>query len=278
MNQCDAHVRDGSVHRVDLGLAGRAVVVTGAGRGIGRQVARTVLAEGGSVVACARTRADLDALAAEAPDPASVLVVPVDIAADGAEHQIVAATLDRFGRLDALINNAGGPSPSRLDRMTDERWRKGFEVDFFAAARLATATVEPMREAGWGRIVNVASTYGREPDPGYAAYGAAKAALINLTKSFARAYGSEGVTSNCVIPGVTLTEGVKAAVASVAERTARTTAEVLDATMAKDPVAAGRFGTPDEIAGAIVFLASDQARWINGSCLAVDGGTLRVAP
>jgi 3-oxoacyl-[acyl-carrier protein] reductase len=263
---------------VDLGLGGRVVVVTGAGRGIGRQVARTVLVEGGLVVACARTVADLDVLAAEATDRASVLVLPVDVAADGAEEHIVSATLARFGRLDALINNAGGPRPSRLDRMTNERWRKGFEVDFFAAARLATAAVEPMRAAGWGRIVNVASTYGREPDPGYAAYGAAKAALINLTRSFARAYGAEGVNTTCVIPGVTLTEGVEAAVASVAKRTGATTAEVLEATMAKDPVAAGRFATPDEIAGAVVFLASEQASWINGSCLAVDGGTLRGAP
>lgn len=263
---------------MDLGLGGRVVVVTGAGRGIGRQVAQVVLAEGGRVVACARTVSDLEALEAEAADPAAVLVVPVDITAEGAEDQIVAATLERFGRLDALINNAGGPRSSRLDRMTDARWRDGFEVDFFAAARLATAAVEPMRAAGWGRIVNLASTYGREPDPGYAAYGAAKAALINLTKSFARAYAAEGVNTNCVIPGVTLTNGVEAAVAAVAQRTARTAAEVLDATMAKDPIAAGRFGTPDEIAGAVVFLASDQASWINGSCLAVDGGTLRVAP
>ena len=263
---------------MDLGLAGRVVVVTGAGRGIGRQVARTVLSEGASVVACARTTADLDALAAEAPERASVLVIPIDVAVEGAEDRIVAGAIERFGRLDALINNAGGPSPARLDRMTDQRWRAGFEVDFFAAARLATAAVEPMRAAGWGRIVNVASTYGREPDPSYAAYGAAKAALINLTKSFARAYASEGVNTNCVIPGVTLTEGVTAAVTSIAERTSTTTEAILDATMAKDPVAAGRFGTPDEIAGAITFLVSEHAGWINGSCLAVDGGTLRVAP
>lgn len=263
---------------MNLGLAGRAVVVTGAGRGIGRQVAITVLAEGGVVVACARTDSDLHALATEAEDPTAVLVLPIDVSEPGAEHHIVAATLERFGRLDAVVNNAGGPMPSRLDRMTPERWRAGFEVDFFAAARVSVAAVEPMRAAGWGRIVNVASTYGREPDPGYAAYGAAKAALINLTKSFARAYGAEGVTTNCVIPGVTLTDGVVAAVASVAERTEASPDEVLTATMARDPVASGRFGQPGEIAAAVAFLASEPASWINGSCLAVDGSTLRVAP
>ena len=261
-----------------LGLVGRAVVVTGAGRGIGRQVARLVLGEGGRVVACARTEADLRALAAEATDPETVLVVPIDVAAPGAADHIVTTAVARFGRVDALVNNAGGATGSRLDRMTDERWREAFEVDFFAAARLSVAAVQPMRAAGWGRIVNVASTYGREPDPGFAAYGAAKAALINLTKSFARAYGTEGVNTTCVIPGVTLTEGVHDAVASVVERTAASPAAVLEATMAKDPVASGRFGSPDEVAAAIVFLLSEPASWINGACLAVDGSTLRVAP
>lgn len=237
-----------------------------------------MLAEGGLVVACARTDSDLRSLAAEADDPAAVLVLPVDVTDDGTPDQIVSATLKRFDRLDVLVNNAGGPTPSRLDRMTAERWQAGFEVDFFAAARLSVAAVEPMRAAGWGRIVNLASTYGREPDPGYAAYGAAKAALINLTKSFARAYGAEGVNTNCVVPGVTLTDGVVAAVASVAERTEVSPADVLEATMARDPVASGRFGAPGEIAAAVVFLASEQAGWINGSCLAVDGSTLRVAP
>ena len=162
--------------------------------------------------------------------------------------------------------------------MTDERWRAGFEVDFFAAARLSVAAVESMRAAGYGRIVNIASTYGREPDPYFAAYGAAKAALINLTKSFARAFSADGVLTNCVIPGVTLTEGVRIATASAAERSGSTYEEVLAATMAKDPVAMGRFGEPHEVSAAVCFLASERASWISGACLAVDGSTLRVAP
>lgn len=162
--------------------------------------------------------------------------------------------------------------------MTDDGWRAGFEVDFFAAARLSVAVVAPMRDAGWGRIVNVASTYGREPDPSFAAYGAAKAALLNLTKSFARAFSAEGVLTNCVLPGVTLTEGVEAAAAEAADRSGSSVPEVLAATMAKDPVAAGRFGEPDEVSAAICFLASERASWISGACLAVDGSTLRVAP
>ena len=101
---------------------------------------------------------------------------------------------------------------------------------------------------------------------------------MNLTKSFARAYSADGVLTNCVIPGVTLTEGVAATAEAAAARTGATAADVLDATMEKDPVAAGRFGEPSEVSAAVCFLASERASWISGACLAVDGSTLRVAP
>lgn len=258
-----------------MGVGSRVAVVTGAGRGIGRAVARTLSAEGCHVVACARTAEDLDVLAGDAPGSGRVVPFPIDVADAGAADRIVDAAMTEFDRLDILVNNAGGFVPHRLDRMTPERWREAFDVDFFGAAQLAVAAVEPMRSAGWGRIVNVASTYGREPDPSFAAYGAAKAALINLTKSFARAYAAEGVQTNCVVPGVTLTEGVAERAASAAVRTGATADAVLARTMEQDPVAAGRFGEPAEVGAAIVFLASEQASWISGACLAVDGSTLR---
>lgn len=263
---------------MDTGLAHRVAIVTGAGRGIGRQVATDLTAEGCHVIACSRTASDLDSLVVSAPGPGTVVAHVDDVSDPGSADRLVASALERFGRLDVVVNNAGGPTASRLDRMTDDHWRDGFEVDFFAAARLSVAAVEPMRSAGWGRLVNVASTYGREPDPAFAAYGAAKAALINLTKSFARAYSAEGVLTNCVVPGVTLTEGVADTAEQAASRAETTVEEVLDATMARDPVAAGRFGKPHEVSSAICFLASERASWISGACLAVDGSTLRVAP
>ena len=259
-------------------MASRVAVVTGAGRGIGRQVSLDLSAEGAHVIACARTTADLESLAEDASGPGSVVPFTADIAEPGAAAAAVAAAVDRFGRLDVVVNNAGGATAARLEHMTDERWRAGFEVDFFAAANLSVAAVEPMRAAGWGRIVNVASTYAREPDPAFAAYGAAKAALVNLTKSFARAYSAQGVCTNCVLPGVVLTEGTIANAERAAARTGSTVESVLDQTMGNDPVAAGRFGEPREVSAAICFLASEAASWITGACLAVDGGTLRVAP
>ena len=261
---------------MDLGLRDRVAVVTGASRGIGRQVALALADEGCHVVLCGR---DVAALT-EASDAVAVLgsravSVAVDLADAGAAERIVTTARRELGRVDILVNNAGGGEPKRLERRTADDWRAGFEVNFFAAARLAVACVPDMRERGWGRIVNVASTYGVEPDPLFAPYAAAKAALINFTQSLSQAYAADGVLTTCVVPGVTLTELVEGNAAAAAEAAGTTTAEVMDRMMAKDPVAAGRFGRPEEVAAAIVFLASEQAGWITGTTLAIDGGTLR---
>ena len=123
--------------------------------------------------------------------------------------------------------------------------------------------------------MHVASISGREPDPLFAPYSAAKAALLNLSTALSNAYAAEGVLSSCVIPGVTVTELVEANAVATAERTDSTPEDVMARLLAKQGVAAGRFGTPAEIAAAVVFLASEQAAWITGATLEVDGGTLR---
>ncbi len=249
---------------MDLGLAGRAAIVTGASRGIGRAVAQRLLDEGASVLSVARDTGDAPGspFAADVTDPA---------AADA----IVAACLDRFGRLDVLVNNAGAARPGRLDALTDDDWLAAFELNFFSAVRLSRAAVVPMRAAGWGRLVHVASVSGREPSPGFAPYSAAKAALLNFSTSLSQAHAADGVLSSCVIPGVTVTELVAANADAVAERTGTTADEVMATELARQSVAAGRFGQPEEIADAVAFLASDAASWITGATLEVDGGTLR---
>lgn len=258
---------------MDLGLHDRAAIVTGASRGIGRHVALALAAEGCRVLLCARSADALSITAAEIGEAA--VAMPIDVTDPEAADAIVTEARRAFGRLDIVVNNAGGAMTKPLAELTAEDWQAGLELNFLSAARLSVAAVPVMRAAGWGRLVHVASISGREPDPLFAPYSAAKAALLNLSTSLSQAFAADGVLSSCVVPGVTITELVAANAHAAAERSDRTPDEVMARLLAKQGVAAGRFGIPEEIAAAVVFLASEQASWITGATLEVDGGTLR---
>ena len=262
--------------QVDLGVRDRVAIVTGASRGIGREVARALAAEECNVVLCGRDADALAAVAAESSGRSTTVVGDLTLA--DTAGTIVGRAMDAYGRIDIVVNNAGANTPRRLGETTDEEWRTGLDVNFLAAVRLTLACVPHMRSRRWGRVVSVASTFARQPDPYFGPYSAAKAALVNFTANVSRAFAADGVLANCVLPGVTQTELVDANAASAAAATGRTVEEVMAKMMAKDPVAVGRFGTPTEVAAAIVFLASERASWITGSCLTVDGGTIRVVP
>jgi NAD(P)-dependent dehydrogenase (short-subunit alcohol dehydrogenase family) len=262
---------------MDLGLASRVAIVTGASSGIGRGVALALAAEGCNLGLNARSEADLRAVADQLPAPAVGHVVAGDVRDPRTTHRLVAVAAEEFDRLDILVNNAGRADPKRLDALTDADWLDALEVNLFAAARLSAACVPSMRAGGWGRIINVASTHGREPDPWFAPYSAAKAALINLTKSYGRAYASEGILTTCLVPGITETELVARNTADAAAAAGVDNDEIVRRMLVKDPIPAGRFARVDEVADAVVFLASERARMVTGSCLVVDGGALRGA-
>ncbi len=258
---------------MDLGLRDRAAIVTGASRGIGRAIATALVAEGARVLLCARDEAALAAVAGELDGRGETFAV--DVTDPGAADAIVAEAQRALGRVDVLVNNAGAAEPKPLAELTAADWQAGLELNFLAAARLSVAVAPVMRAAGWGRIVHVASISGREPDPLFAPYSAAKAALLNLSTSLSRAFAADGVLSSCVVPGVTVTELVEANALATAEHTDRSRDEVMERMLAKHGVATGRFGRPEEIATAVVFLASEAASWTTGATLEVDGGTLR---
>jgi 3-oxoacyl-[acyl-carrier protein] reductase len=262
---------------MDLGLRDRVAIVTGASRGIGRQIALDFAREGTHLVLNARSESALDATAHEAAaHGVRVLPVVADLFDHEAAPMIAERAADELGRLDILVNNTGGGGdPTRLQKLTAQDWQEGFELNFFSAVRMTTACLPFMLERGWGRIVSLSSTYGVEPGPYFGPYSAAKAALLNYSKNLSRAFSAQGVLANCVIPGVTITEAINENAASAAEAQGITPDDVMAKMMEKDPVAMGRFGDPQEVAAAVVFLASDAASWITGAALAVDGGTLR---
>lgn len=261
------------------GLEGRVALVTGASKGIGRAAACAFAAEGADLVICGRDRATLEVTAAELRDSGGqVVAIAADVTQVSGVDGLLDAATSTFGRIDVLVNNVGGTPPAKLDSITMDDWQRGFETTFFSAVRLSTRVAPGMAERGWGRIVSVSSINARQPDVYFPIYSAAKAALVNFTGVLSQTYAGAGVLSTCVIPGITRTEMVDENLAAAAKASGRTVDEVESATLARIPSAMNRLGRPDEVAKAIVFLASDLASWITGASLAVDGGTVRVIP
>jgi 3-oxoacyl-[acyl-carrier protein] reductase len=262
---------------MNLGLRDRVAIVTGASRGIGRQIALDLAREGAHLVLNARNEAALAATAHEAEaHGVRVVRVVADLVEPDAAARVAQTAVDELGRLDILVNNAGGGGDAvRMSKLTNDDWLAGFELNFFSCVRMSSACVPFMLEREWGRIVSLSSTYGVEPGPYFGPYSAAKAALMNYSKNLSRAFSASGVLANCVIPGITLTEAITETAQSAAVAQGTTADDVMAKMMKQDPVAMGRFGTPEEVAAAVVFLASEASSWITGASLAVDGGTLR---
>jgi NAD(P)-dependent dehydrogenase (short-subunit alcohol dehydrogenase family) len=263
---------------VELGLEGKVALVTGASRGIGLATARRLAAEGASVLLCARSRPDLEGAVRQiSGGGGQAAAFAIDVTEADAGQRAADAAVSTFGRLDILVNNAGAAAPKKLLRTTQQEWLAGFEVNFFSAVRFSMACIPCMRDRG-GSIVSVASTSARAPDPYFPVYGAAKAALVNFSKVLATSFAADRIRSNCVLPGITMTEMVAANIEAAVTATGTDAQTVMTRMLAKAPIPAGRLGTPDEIASAICFLASDAADWVTGACLAVDGGTISVGP
>ncbi|MGH2725761.1 MAG: SDR family NAD(P)-dependent oxidoreductase, partial [Actinomycetota bacterium] len=248
---------------MELGLDGKVALVTGASRGIGRAISLALAREGAIVMLCARGREALDQVTAEVEKLGGTsATIAADVSSVEGASTAVRATLERFGRIEILINNAGKGSPKPLLELTEEDWRASLELNLMSAVRLSQACIPHMRRQGGGRIINISSRVGREPDPYFAPYAAAKAALINFSKSLANAFSKEGILTNCIVPGLVRTEAVSEAAARSASATGKTVDEVFEATLQKRPIPAGRLGEPEDVASLVVFLASEHASWI----------------
>jgi 3-oxoacyl-[acyl-carrier protein] reductase len=265
-----------TIRRVDLGLGGRVAVVTGGSQGIGREIARLLAAEGADLAIAARRTDVLEKTAAELREIGGrVVAVTADVAAPDGPRAIAAAAEVELGPVDILVNNAGKGFTVHFDDLTDDDWYASLDLNLMSAVRMCRALVPSMCERGWGRVINVSTRMAREPDPYFAPYGAAKAALINFTKSLANAHSSDGVLANCIVPGLIRSEAIDEAAEKSAAATGLTVEEVMARTLAKRPIPAGRIGEPSDVAGLVALLCSERGSWITGACFTVDGGIVR---
>lgn len=244
-------------------LEGRVAIVTGAAAGIGRAVARRFAGEGAAVLAVDRNAVGLEeTVAAIAADAGRAVALVEDVGSAGAAERIVAACLQAFGRLDVLVNNAGIGGSHEVLETSEEEWARMLHINLTSVFRLSKCVVAEVRRQGGGQIINMASVFGTTAFPGASSYSAAKAGVIALTRSMAVDYAPAGVTVNAIAPGLILTDMTRERLVT----DARYRALMLEAT----PL--GRPGTPEDVAGAAVFLASADAAFVTGHVLTVDGG------
>ena len=263
---------------MNLGLEGKACVVTGASRGIGRDVARRLASEGASVLLVARGEDDLLEATGEIEGSGAVATLALDVTRPEASERIVAETTERFGRLDVVVNNAGQAKWRDLADVSDEDWQAAWELNVMAPMRLMRAAIPGMAERGWGRVVNVSSTAGKRPSGHMPEYSVAKAAQLSLSKLYSDAHAASGVLVNAVCPGPTASEmwmapGGLLDQSREASR-AETRDEALESAGASRPI--GRLAEPAEVGAVIVFLCSEAASYVTGVAWGVDGGTVQV--
>ncbi len=244
-----------------LDLTGKTALVTGGSRGIGRAIVLRLATQGadvafsykGNAAAAQATAGEVEALGRRA------VAVQADARSQEGAEALVKGVLAAFGKIDILVNNAGITRDNLIMRMGSDEWSEVLETNLFGAFYALKAVTRPMLKARGGRIINITSVSGQAGQTGQANYSSAKAGLIGLTKAAARELASRGITVNAVAPGFVLTE-----------LTQDLPQALMDEITARTPL--GRFGTTEEIANAVAFLASDEAGYITGQVLAVDGG------
>ena len=261
---------------MDLGIEGRSAIVTGASRGIGRETARQFLEEGARVTICGRnaealerTRAELsDRTGGEIHAQVADMTKPADI------ERLVQSARERFGTVDILVNNAGQMYSGRFAVMTDDGLKEQFETKIFGFLRAIRLVYPLMKAQRWGRIVNIIGGAGKEPDPYMFGSGITNSGLLNITKSLSTEFGEDNVLVNAVCPGWVDTNLWQRNAQGLAQELGVSDEEEARRKAARRN-ALNRFGKPEELANAIVFLCSERAAYITGVSLNLDGGRLK---
>jgi 3-oxoacyl-[acyl-carrier protein] reductase len=246
---------------VELGLTGKVCIVTGSTSGIGLHVAQQLHDDGAVVVTSGRR-----------PDGIGDLHLAGDLTESGVPEQLVAKTVERFGRVDVLVNNLGGAAIRRLEELTDADWHASFELNLMTAVRTTRAALPVMRDQAGGVIVNVSSTSAKRPSATLPEYSVMKAGLLSFSRLVADIYAADGIRCNAVTPGPTGTEAWLGEGGLADQQGDRETA--LARAAAGRPL--GRLAEPAEIAAVIVFLCSERASYVTGAAWSVDGGSVPI--
>jgi 3-oxoacyl-[acyl-carrier protein] reductase len=256
---------------VDLGLNGKVAIVGASSKGLGKASALALAREGARITVCARTPGDLQATAAEIERETGAEVLPVqaDLATAAGVESVVAATISRFGAVDVLVANSGGPGLGRFPDFTDDDWRQAFEVVTLSFVRFVRAVVPHMRASNWGRIVGIQSSSVKQPVDGIDLSNGLRPGIAGLMKAIMPDLAKDGITINLILPGRFLTTRISPEAGRSPEHD-----KALQAQLA--PLAAaiplGRLGYPIELGNVVAFLASEQASYITGAVYQVDGG------
>jgi 3-oxoacyl-[acyl-carrier protein] reductase len=246
---------------MDLGLHDKVCVVTGSTGGIGLEAARLLREEGATIVTSGRS-----------PEGIGDLHFTGDLAREGEPERLIEATLERFGRVDCLVNNLGGTEIRRFDELTDADWDAAWQLNVMSAVRALRAALPAMRERGSGAIVNVSSTAAKRPSASMPEYSVTKAAMLSLSRLVADLYAKDGIRCNAVTPGPTATEAWLGEGGLADQQGNRD--EALAKLAAGRPI--GRLAEPEEIAAVIVFLCSERASYVTGAAWSADGGTVPI--
>jgi len=253
-------------------LNGKTALITGGGRGIGREIALTFARHGARIAVAARTAEQVEQVAGELGDNAIALVC--DVSDPESVKRMFGDMRERLGDADILVNNAGIAESATIVNTTDELWHKHLSINLSGTFYCTRAALPAMLKKGWGRVINIASIAAKTGAPYIAAYSASKHGVLGLTRSIGLEVATTGITVNAICPGYVDTEMVSRGIEQITKKTGRSAEEALDALKKMSPQ--NRLVTPEEVAAVALLLASEEGRGITGQGINVDGGTVLV--
>jgi len=260
---------------MNLGIKGKVALVAAASRGLGRAVAEELAAEGVSLVICARDHESLARTAEAIANNTGVSVVPIqaDLTSSSDIKGVIDSGIERFGNIDILVTNAGGPPAGQFDQITAEQWEAATRLTLYSATELARGVLPGMKERRWGRILNITSIAVKQPVDNLILSNSLRAAVTGFARTLANEVAADGITVNNILPGYTRTERVEELAQMMAQKQGITPDEFKAKWEQEIPI--GRLGEPREFAALAAFLVSERAAYITGTSIQVDGGWIR---